>query len=306
MRLRTKALLRTATTALALLLSLAGWVHAQTVRPTITWLLWDFAPSTISSNGKPTDGYVYAVNKMLTEAWPEAQHNLVLTTTDNAWASLNRGVEACYMSAIITPQRERSYYLSQSLLIPPHSIIARADVAAKFPKNAAGEVLADPLFERKDLRGVLAQNRSYSVLLDALINRHTSGSGISRVKQLPGTNNILQMLASDHGDYTIEYAVSALYQLSQSPKMTQSQFKVLPIAGQQPVPVGVACPRTEWGRATITKVDALLSKIAARPDYFDALKRWQPQELQKYMAPYVKAFVKQRTQASDPARFGPP
>lgn len=290
--------------AALLLFTAQSW--AQAPKPTLSWLLWDFAPSTVSSNGQPTGGYMYSAIKMLTEAWPQAQHNFVLTTTDNAWASINRGVEACYVSAIITDERRRNYYMTQTTVIAPHSVVVRADVAAKLPKNAAGEVLPGQLFDRQDLRGVIAQNRSYSALLDALLNSRSTSSSVTKVKLLPGTNNILQMLASNRGDYTIEYAVNTLYQLSQTPQLAQGDFKVLPIAGQQPVPVGIACPRTEWGRATITAADALLSKVVTRPDYFDALKRWQPTEVQKYMAPHVRAFVKERTQASDPAKFGPP
>lgn len=281
-------------------------VMAQTARPTVTWLLWDFAPGTISSNGQPVNGYIYNVTRMLAEAWPEAQHTLELTTTDNALASLNRGVDACYVSAVMTPERERMYYMTQTLLVAPHSIVARSEVVDKIPKNAAGEVLAGQLFDRKDLRGIVAQNRSYSVLLDALLNSRSPSSGITKARQLPGNSNILQMLSSNRGDYTIEYAVSVLYQNSLAPDTAKTQFKILPIAGLQPIAVGIACPRTEWGRATITKADALLSKLVTRPDYFDALKRWQPLELQRFMAPHIKAFMKQRSQPSDPAKFGPP
>ncbi len=90
------------------------------------------------------------------------------------------------------------------------------------------------------------------------------------------------------------------------PQLAKSDFKVLPIAGQQPIPVGIACPRTEWGRGITATADALISKVVTRPDYFDSQKRWQSAELQKYMAPHMRAFVKDRAQASDPAKFGPP
>ena len=277
--------------------------QAQTAPPTITWLLWDFPPSSIGSNGKFTDGYIYSVAKILIDAWPEAHHNLVGTTTDNAWASLNRGVEACYVSAILTPERERTYYMTQSMLIAPHSLIARKEIASKLDKNAAGEVLPANLFDRADLRGVIANNRSYSVLLDTLLDRRAANSNINKVRQIQGTSNILIMLAGDHGDYTIEYGASYQYLASTLPELANSSLVVLPIAGGKPVPVGIACPRTEWGRAVIQKADALLIKLASRSDYFDGLKRWLPAAMQKSMLPQINAFIRQRTQPSDPNKF---
>jgi uncharacterized protein (TIGR02285 family) len=277
--------------------------QAQTAPPTITWLLWDFPPSSIGSNGQFTDGYIYSVAKILIDAWPEAHHNLVGTTTDNAWASLNRGVDACYASAILTPERERNYYMTQSLLIAPHSLIARKEIAGKLEKNAAGEVLPANLFDRTDLRGVIAQNRSYSALLDTLLDRRAASSSINKVRQVQGTSNILIMLAGGRGDYTIEYGTSYQYLATTMPELTHNSLVVLPIAGGKPVPVGIACPRTEWGRAVIQKADMLLTKLASRSDYLDGLKRWLPATMQKNMAPQVNAFLRQRTQPSDPNKF---
>ena len=279
--------------------------QAQTP-PTITWLFWNFPPGTIVSGGQPSDGYVDAVIKMLTQAWPEAQHTLVATSTDNALASLNRGVEACYVSAIMTPERERTYYMTQTLLVEPHSLIARTEIVGKLAKNADGEVLPAQLFDRTDVNGVLAQNRSYSPLLDALLDKRASNASISRIRQVPGTSNILLMLASGRGDYTLEYGTSFQYQLTQHPLLSNSALVVLPIAGGRPVPVGIACPRTAWGRAVIQKTDALLTRLGRRPDYLDAWKRWQPVAMQKAMEPHISAFLRQRVLPANPNKFGPP
>ena len=279
--------------------------QAQTAPPTITWLLWDFPPSSIGSNGKFTDGYIYSVAKILIDAWPEAHHNLVGTTTDNAWASLNQRVEACYVSAILTPERERIYYMTQTLVVEPLSLIARTEIAGKLAKNSDAEVLPAQLFNRSDMRGVLAQSRSYTPVLDALLDKRASNSGISKVRQVPGTSNILLMLANERGDYTIEYGTSFQYQATLNPTLTGNSLAVLPIAGGKPVRAGIACPRTKWGRAVIRKTDALLAKLVTRPDYFDALKRWQSAAMQTAMAPQLSAFVRQRSMPTDPNKYGP-
>ena len=287
-------------------LSVAGIVHAQAPQMTITWMLWDSAPGAIFSDGKPTAGYIFSITKLLTDAWPEAQHRLVRTTIENAWGNLDRGLEACYASALITPERERNYYMTQTLVIPSLAIIARPEAVSKLPKNAKGEVLAAELFDSQDLRGIIAPNRSYTALLDALLKSRAEGANISYAKQLSGTSNILQMLASNRGDYTIEYATAALYQGARTPEVAQSNLQALPIAGLEPVPAGIACPRTEWGRAVIVKADALLSKLVTRPEYFEGYKRWLTNAEQKYLAPYISTFVKQRSQPSPAGKYGPP
>ncbi|WP_342617471.1 TIGR02285 family protein [Rhodoferax sp. GW822-FHT02A01] len=280
--------------------------HAQTPQLTITWMLWDSAPGVIFSDGKPTAGYVFSITKLLTDAWPEAQHRLVRTTIENAWSNLDRGLEACYASALITPERERNYYMTQTLVVPSLAIVARPEAVSRLPKNSKGEVLAAELFDSQELRGILATNRSYTALLDALLKSRAEGSNISYAKQLSGSSNILQMLAGNRGDYTIEYATAALYQGTRTPEVAQSNLQVLPIAGLEPVPAGIACPRTEWGRTVIVKADALLSKLITRPEYFDGYKRWLPLTEQKYLAPYISTFIKQRSQPSPAGKYGPP
>jgi len=286
--------------------ALAGASHAQAPQLTITWMIWDSAPGAIFTDGKPTAGYIYSITKLLTDEWPEAQHRLVRTTIENAWGNLDRGLEACYASALITPERERNYYMTQTLVIPSLAIIARPEAVSKLPRNAKGEVLAAELFDSKDLRGIIAPNRSYTALLDALLKSRADGANISYAKQLSGASNILQMLANNRGDYTIEYSTAALYQGARTPEVAQSNLQAIPIAGMEPVPAGIACPRTEWGRSVIVKADALLSKLVTRPEYFDGYRRWLTNAEQKYLAPYISTFIKQRSQPSPAGKYGPP
>ncbi len=268
------------------------------------WMVLDLPPGSIPVNGQLTDGITDVAVKMLMEEMPDLRHRISVTNTARAMATLAEGQPQCFTTAIQTPERERIAYFSITHVIPPLHIVARADAAAKLPRNDKGEVLPATLFDRSDLRGLLVPQRSYSPVIDALLNLRDPRSGIRNTLAADSGANILRMLQLNRGDYTVEYDFVLAYQQARSPELQQGRgLSVLPIAGTEPISVGIACPHTEWGRSTIQRIDAIVSRISTRAEYRQSLNRWlTPAEARRFQKTQDE-FYRQRAKPSDPGKY---
>ena len=113
----------------------------------------------------------------------------------------------------------------------------------------------------------------------------------------------MKLLNLGRGDYSMEYDFVVKYLLSRKPELDDGQLRLLPIAGAEPVAVGIACPHTEWGRQIIQRVDAALVRLASRQVYRDALYRWlTPESARRYRAT-LDAFVARRSQPASAGHF---
>ncbi len=279
----------------------SAWAQAK---PVTVWMSPDLPPGFMPVEGRPTDGFVDTLLKMIFVEMPESEHRLQVTPIARTWASLSEGLPMCFTAAVITPERERIAYATPLLLIPPQQLVVRESVVSGIPRNAQGEVLPATLFDRADLRGLVTPQRSYSVLLDTLLARRGPQSGVREASVTPGGSNILQMLSLGRADYTIEFEQRLTYQLPRQPTLQRGEkLLVLPIAGMQPVQVGIACPHTEWGRAMILRIDAIVARVSQRPEYQKALNRWLSPDAVKRFRKAQDEFFRMRAQRTDPAKY---
>lgn len=290
--------------ALLMLAAPVGLV-AGAARPVLTWMVLDLPPGSKPVNGQLTDGISDLMLKMVFEAMPEFEHRILVANAARAMSKLAEGEPVCFGSAAYSTERERVAYFTLAYLIPPLQVVARADVAPRLPRNDRGEVPPAALFDAPDLRGLIVPQRSYSDLLDELLARRAAASGIKTVLASDGGSNILRMLKLDRADYSIEYDFVVDHLIGRTPELRREEYRLLPIAGLQPLPVGIACPHTPWGRQTIQRIDAAVSRIAARPAYKRALMNWLPPESARRYERAIDEFIQQRTRPSDAAKFPP-
>lgn len=300
-------LLRRCGLGLALLAISPSLLWAQGRPPPLTWMVMDLPPAGIIEDGRLTDGFVDLTMKMIFDEMPEFEHRVEVTPISRIWLKLSEGAPTCFTTALVTPERERVAYITLTHLILPLQLVARSAAVDKLPRNKKGEVLADQLFERSDLSGLVTPKRSCSAPLDALLAARPASSGIHEVAEAGSGSNILQMLSRGRADYTIEYDFVLNYQYQKSPQTIKIQdLRVLPFAGAQPMPAGIACPRTEWGHKMILRLDAILLRISQRAQYREASRRWMSPDIIKRNQATYNEFYRRRMLPTDPAKFPPP
>ena len=175
------------------------------------------------------------------------------------------------------------------------------------PRNELGEVVPAALFDSPDLRGLIVPQRSYSTAVDELLAQRASSSGLRNVLATDGGANILRMLKLRRGDYTLEYDFVVNHLLARTPELRGAahEFTLLPMAGAQPFPVGMACPHAPWGRQMIGRIDAALTRIASQQTYQEALLHWMTPESAKRYNRALTDFMQQRAKPTPQGKYPP-
>lgn len=274
-------------------------------KPVMTWTILDLPPGMTLVDEKPVDGISAIRLKMIMANMPEYRHEFQVMTAARIVNTLSQpDAKGCLNNALMTPEREKKFYMSSTGVSLPHSVVAKPETLKKLAKNAAGEVLPVALFERTDLVGVVNPGRSYSALFDTLIQHNSSRSKIMMVPPTRGGANVMQMVASAHADYTIDYEATLAHLMSTDAALKDAPLQALPLAGGVLTPTGFMCPRNAWGYEMIKKIDAILTKMLPDPAFQLQKNRWTSAQSSAMLKPKLEAFYSQRIR--NPPTFTPP
>ncbi|MYN06614.1 TIGR02285 family protein [Pseudoduganella aquatica] len=295
---RRHAAWRTVSAAACALAIAAGLAPgAAQAKDVMTWVMPDFPPAAIPVNGKPGNGVADQAVNFITARWPDAEHRYIYANARRTWEILERGEAVCFPAALRTPERERIAYFSNTNLLPPPVLIVRGASLPSVPLNSAGEADLAALLERAKLHGIVVDKRSYGAAADGAIARRPRHSSLQIIPVSSYGGNILRMIAAKRADYTLDYDFALAYEMSRAPEL--ATLKTVAVAGgSAPVTVGVACPRTPWGRAAIRRIDRLLGTREGAAALMQAQTRWQTEASRQRHAAALAEFTRQRGKPS--------
>lgn len=283
----------------AVLPLLGAWATAAHAER-ITWLMAEFAlPEGQGAKGPARKGIAEPLVAHLRQHWPEpAEHVTVLANVKRSWMMIEAGEHVCHMQMLRTPEREAKAVFHITHLVPPAQLITRAELLPRLPRNAQGEVLLSPLMREGRLFGALIEGRQFGAALDHQLAQRPP-QAISLYGPVEFGTRLMQMVAAGRADYTIEYDFTLAVQREQLPAL--QSLVALPVQGASDmVQTGVACPRTDWGRATIAKVAQILSRREALNMMNKEMAAWlSPSARQTYGA-RMDAFHAERMRNAPP------
>ena len=274
-----------------LLAALGGAASAEepVVVQRITWLSADAVANADGSQVvRPSDRMI----DWLAARLPQVEHVRVTANAKRSWMLIEAGEPVCHTGAVRLPERERQAYFTDTRLLPPLQLIARADVRARLPRDAAGQVDLARLLADPRLRGVRVQGRSYGPQIDALLARRPPGAEVATGDF---GSNVLPMLLRGHADYAIEFPFMVDLQARRRPGI--AQLAMLPIRGAGDMVVGgVACSRTPWGLAAIRLIDRALGTPEGAAMLRQSVMPQLPPESLRVYRDQIDAFFQRRAQ----------
>lgn len=284
-----------------LVLSCTDPLRAQE-KTIVTWMLQDLPPASILINDRPTDGILDRLLGTIIRNWPEAEHRMLPANPNRTWSMIAAGEPVCAINGVRSPERERVAYFANAYLAPPLQLVVRKSFADRLPLNANGEVRLRLLLAQENTRGLSPEKRSYGQQIDTWLAAAPPTTGFRRFNPGSFGGHALVMIARDRADYTFEYDFVLAYQQKQDRDL--AGLRSLPIENATaPLLAGVACPRNEWGRATITRVDQIIARHAPTAEYQDNFSRWlTPETLRRYY-PAMQTFYQQRRQPTPASQF---
>ena len=266
--------------------------QAPTQVSSITWISAEPPPHSVSNEASAQAAplsFLESLAAHLQSQWPEAKHVVLRSNAKRAWQMLTSGEPVCVLSAIHTPEREKTAYFSDTLMGPPQQLLVRRDKLAALPRRANGEVDLPRLLADGSLRGAVVEARSYGTVVDTALAKAAKNANVARYATSDYGSRVLTMLALDRADYTIGYEVS----------LTEDVAGALiaePIAGASaPVLGGVACPRNAWGLTVIRRVDQILGTPSGSALLRKEAESWlATPEMRRRYGPKLEEFYRQR------------
>lgn len=242
----------------------------------IQWAVTDWPPVHIVAGDDKQKGICDQVMLYLQRRMPEYDHQWNVSNFIGTWASIKRGERVCYASALMTPERQKFAYFSMPVVIAmSNSIVMRKEMASEL--GFGDSVSLSSLLKNRRLAGRVVADRAYGKGIDNLI---ADNKGEANLYFQRGTNQGLssfRMMLEKRLDYLIEYPWVATY--FEHLMKRQGETVSIQIAEAPPYTFAhVACPRNEWGRMVIDRVNRILSEGRPTREYRDVVELWQGEQ----------------------------
>jgi len=249
-------------------------------KPIVQWLVQDLPPMFVyaQSGVPPTrlsdlgQGEVDSLMRILLQRMPQYQHELVEMPLARFEKLVKQGQTYCSFLHLRTPDRLNWLYFTP--LHPPLysrqiHLVLRKEQAHRLESERLPLALED-ILQRGDLNGLVARDRSFGPHIDVILR----AVGDKAPSMVPGLSRsqLLQMLAAQRMDYTLEYP--AMVEAFER-RTGRRDFVVLPLQESRSSMISPAsCSRTPEGRAVVEAVDAAMRSLAKDPQREQWLEPW--------------------------------
>lgn len=235
----------------------------------IVWYKPEFPPLSIVNGPDAGKGYSDKIENYLIENLSEYEHRVLIAPFKRTVRDMEKGVNACSVTLLKTPQREAFIKFSQParLLLPNSLIIRKEDLPAFKPfEDGQGKVSVETIIQSGEVRIGYSNGRSYTKPLDALLETYKGSSVLIERLGNEGPKGLLSMLDIGHIDAMFAQPVEA--QFHSRHEAFSDKFTALPIAEITDYTVGyIGCSDTEWGRQVISRIDSLLDVAVKKPEF---------------------------------------
>ncbi|MFG6412669.1 hypothetical protein ACG02S_02030 [Roseateles sp. DC23W] len=273
--------------------ALAALAPATLAAPTVERITWLSGDTLVQRDGgraeRPSDRLI----NWLSTSMAGVQHQRLVANAKRSWMLIEAGEQVCHASAVRLPERERLAHFSNTWLMPPMQLVVPQARRAELPLDASGQVDLAALLADPQWRGLLVDGRSYGPQIDAQLAQVEGSERLQRVTSGDFGSNILPMLLRGSADFAFEFpnVLAALARLQPDVE----RLATLPIRGAaEPVPSGVACPRTPWGLAAVRMVDHALGTPAGATMLREGLMLQLSPDAQRQYRSQLDSFFQRR------------
>ena len=281
-------MVRILTCMLILSVSLVSWASSPTNNlHAVHWAINDSPPFHLVNRPDGQTGLCDDLVEAFQQALPDVHHTLTVVPQARIAQMRQMQVPVCFPCMIKKPDSPTTLYTTATHVYPPHVLIANP---------AAADMILARYGEPVSLSAVLADaqlwfgqpaGRKYGELLQPTIaNSLERYRQVIKVNTKEGAKGVLNMVALERLDYTLDYPFVGRYYEANS----GNSFRYIPLQEnpQQVIKGAIGCTRSDWGAQTIAILNQAVSKVQASPVFRQRLQYWladdDPQYWQKFAA----------------------
>ncbi|THB71877.1 MAG: TIGR02285 family protein [Desulfobulbaceae bacterium] len=254
--------------------------HAQ---ETLTWVFENFPPAFIVEGPQKGNGITDGALDIYIENLPEYEHEKRVANMSRILALIKDGKPVCYPGFIKTKHREEFIEFSlPNILTYSNALIVRRGDENQFLKDHPSISIKKILTEG-NLRVGITAGRAYGGSIDSVLENRDDQNGNVFIRsggdELLG---LLKMLKNGRIDCTIGYPWELAYIAREFG--LEDDFTVIPIQenhDQRWVLSYIGCPKNDWGRQAIKKLNEVLLTVRPQEEYIQRLLKWYPKEIEQ-------------------------
>ncbi len=257
-------------------ISLSLFANEKTAdeKETIYWQTYHRPPGVILTGPSQGKGFIQQVLQLIINKLPEYDHQMPLTTLARAIEDIKHEKYSCHPALFKTVEREKYMYFSSAAVVnPTNRVITKKGLFDNYLRN--GRIDLREIAESQKFTFTLVKSRSFTAEIDVVIAQYMREEGVFLMSNTD-LSPTFQMIELGRVDATIAYPFELNY-YAQNYALSLAKFDIYPIVGVPLFSVGhVACPRNEWGKSVIAKIDVILAELKSTKRYKDALTSgWQ-------------------------------
>ncbi|MBF0120855.1 MAG: transporter substrate-binding domain-containing protein [Desulfobacterales bacterium] len=235
-------------------------------------IIWGHAciPPLYFCEGDKVSGIGADIENIIFENIQEYNHNRLSSNLERIMENLKKQGLFCSSSISKNPEREEFlYYSIPEAIIPPIHIFIRKEDYANF--GGSTMVSLEGTLKNKQLTFGYPSARSFGPEIDTIIKAHANDPHVSATYSSDISEQQIKLLANKRIDYTI----GGYFAIKLAAKKQGVEDKIIALRvheKQDYLVLYIVCPKTDWGKAMIGKINAILKNEIPKQRYFECFK----------------------------------
>ncbi|MBD9427630.1 hypothetical protein IB232_20020 [Pseudomonas sp. PDM15] len=263
----------------------------------LTWYTLPIVGLAELKDGKPSDGAIYAVQKLVESELPQLEHRYIVSVPNRVIHEMSSGTPLCTTIGVKHPDRDEVGYFVPFVPALPMHLVVRPEIQDRLPLTN-GVVSFEKLIQTEGLQGVITPARTYSADLSELILLAKKEKKIASISSNSMGGNLLSMISYGRYDYTLEYPIV----VSRTNESQSSSAKLISIPIAEGIHMGHAgfyCTRSSWGKNMALQLDSAIRRMATHPDQLiDLYRSTNDEEMVSRFEPQIRAYLLERAKTA--------
>lgn len=259
----------------------------------LTWYTLPIVGLAELKDGKPADGAIFAIQKLIESELPRLEHRYLASAANRVIYEMSRGTPLCTTIASKFAERDHVGYFVPFLPLPPMHLIVRPETRDHLPLTN-GAVSFEQLVKTDGLRGVITPARIYPADLTGFISQAKKNGKITSISSNSLGTNLLTMVGYRRFDYTLEYQV-VISRINQSSNASGKLISIPIVEHTHLGSAGFYCTRNSWGKDIARQLDSAVRRLSINPERLMDIYRNTTDDVSiMRFEPQIRAYLKAR------------
>lgn len=272
-----------------------SYAETEGKKPVMTW-----AFATSSKTLPPPKSNIvnekHPLFKLYYEGLKDYEQLIMAATITRIEADMQSKRLICYPGSSEFTRRRAFAYLTSQYNQPAPQLIMTEDKGKALIKKLGGHITLKKIIQVEELKGSLAEGRSYGETIDRILASHKG----NYKRQVYNTfiQTVTPQIKNGRVDYTLEYPF-VVQEMEKADTTSKVRLMIIPLEdAEHYVTQYTACSKTPEGLAIIKRLDKIVKKHVTDPTYWKGvIGSIEPKDRVEFRK-HIDKFIEKRSKES--------